>query len=105
MEEEGPGGLLIGAHGRTSPDSGQRTHAPPVELLVLGMRAIIGRPHGQQHDVLACGLLKSQSHGNTAAFPGQVRLNAKHWGRREQKTGKLWGHQAGDLRGPTAQHL
>lgn len=50
----------------------------PVELLVLGVRSIVRRAHGQQHDVLARGLLERQCHWDAAAFPGQVWLDAKH---------------------------
>lgn len=42
----------------------------PVELFILGVGAVISGSHRQQHDILACGLLKSQSHRNTATFPG-----------------------------------
>lgn len=75
----------------------------PVELFILGVGSVICRPHRQQHDVLARGLLKGQGHGNTAAFPGQVCLNTKNWGKWNKINGELWGPKVGDLSQTTIQ--
>lgn len=50
----------------------------PVELLVLGVSSIIGRSHGEQHDVTSCGLLEGQGDGDAPTLTGQVGLHAEN---------------------------
>lgn len=56
----------------------QKLRVPPVDLLVLGVRSIVGRSQRQQHDVPARSLLEGQGHWDASSFTGQVRLHTKH---------------------------
>ncbi len=58
----------------------------PVDLFILGVSAIIGGSHREQHDVTSGGLLEGQGDGDASTLASQVRLHTKDYGKWEEQS-------------------